>query len=230
MTSHKSDVAIVGGAAAGLSAALVLARARRRVVVLDAGSPRNAPAAHMHNFLSRDGMPPAELLAAGRAEVLGYGAEIVSATAVGVENTSTGFDVALDRGNSVVARRLLIATGLTDQLPEVPGLRERWGRDVLHCPYCHGYEVGDQPVGVLGSGPRSVHQALLVRQLSPDVVLTSAACQGQHLRAAVGRRQPWHRTRGRHAPRNHRLHQPEERPDPHASGGRNRGGAAPAGA
>jgi thioredoxin reductase len=170
MTSHKSDVAIVGGGAAGLSAALVLARDRRRVVVLDAGSPRNAPAAHMHNFLSRDGMPPAELLAAGRAEVVGYGGQIVSATVVGVESTSTGFDVALDRGGSVVARRLLIATGLTDRLPEVPGLRERWGRDVLHCPYCHGYEVRDQPLAVLASGPRSVQQALLVRQLSPDVV------------------------------------------------------------
>ncbi|HET6318139.1 MAG TPA: NAD(P)/FAD-dependent oxidoreductase, partial [Chloroflexota bacterium] len=170
MTSDKYDVAIVGGGAAGLSAALVLARARRRVVVLDAGNPRNAPAAHMHNFLSRDGMPPAELLSAGRAEVVGYGAEIASAAVVRAENTPSGFDVTLDRGNSVAARRLLIATGLTDQLPEIPGLRERWGRDVLHCPYCHGYEVRDQPVAVLGSGPRSVHQALLVRQLSADVL------------------------------------------------------------
>ena len=169
MTSHNYDVAIVGGGAAGLSAALVLARSRRRVVVLDAGSPRNAPAAHMHNFLSRDGTPPAELLAVGRAEVLGYGAEIVSATVAGVEATPTGFGVTLDGGSSVAARRLLIATGLTDELPPVPGVRERWGRDVLHCPYCHGYEVRDQALGVLGTGPRSVHQALLVRQLSPDV-------------------------------------------------------------
>jgi thioredoxin reductase (NADPH) len=170
MTSHNYHVAIVGGGAAGLSAALVLARSRRKVVIVDAGKPRNAPAKHMHNFLSRDGMPPSELLAVGRAEVLGYGAEIVSATVIRLETTTTGFDVMLDSGGTLAARRLLIATGLTDDLPDVPGVRERWGRDVLHCPYCHGYEVRDQPLGVLGTGPRSVHQALLVRQLSPDVV------------------------------------------------------------
>jgi thioredoxin reductase len=170
MTSQRYDVAIGGGGAAGLSAALVLARARRRVVVLDAGSPRNALAAHMHNYLSRDGMPPAELLAVGRAEVLGYGGEIVSATVARVEATPTGFSVTLDDGSTLAARRLLIATGLTDELPDLPGLRERWGRDVLHCPYCHGYEVRDQALGVLGTGPRSVHQALLVRQVSSDVV------------------------------------------------------------
>jgi thioredoxin reductase len=124
----------------------------------------------MHNFLSRDGTPPAELLAAGRAEILGYGAELISATADRVETTSAGFEISLDSGRRLAARRLLIATGLTDQLPDLPGVREQWGRDVLHCPYCHGYEVRDQPLGVLGSGPRSVHQALLVRQLSPDVV------------------------------------------------------------
>src|ERR671930_817773 len=104
MTSHKYDVAIVGGGAAGLSAALVLARARRRVVVLDAGNPRNAPAAHMRNFLSRDGTPPAELLALGRAEVLGYGAEIVPARVSGVKATPTGFRVTLDRASSLNAR------------------------------------------------------------------------------------------------------------------------------
>jgi len=134
MTFDNYEVAIVGGGAAGLSAALVLARARRRVVVLDAGKPRNAPATHMHNFPSRDGMPPGELLAVGRAEVLGYGAEIVLATAVRVLTTSTGFDIVLDSGRTLAARRLLIATGLTDELPEVPGVRERWARDVLHAP------------------------------------------------------------------------------------------------
>ena len=170
MTTHKYDVAIVGGGAAGLSAALVLTRARRRVVVVDASNPRNAPAAHMHNFLSRDGMPPAELLEVGRAEIRGYGAEIVGATVVRLQSTSTAIEVGLDNGRTVVARRVLLATGLTDQLPDVPGVRERWGRDVLHCPYCHGYEVRDQALGVLGSGPKSVHQALLVSQLSSDVV------------------------------------------------------------
>jgi thioredoxin reductase len=124
----------------------------------------------MHNFLSRDGMPPTKLLAVARAEVLRYGAEIISATAIRLLTTSIGFEVVLDNGRTLSARRLLIATGLTDQLPELPGLQERWGRDVLHCPYCHGYEVRDQPLAVLGCGPKSVQQALLVRQLSPDVV------------------------------------------------------------
>jgi thioredoxin reductase len=170
MYQQQYDVAIVGGGAAGLSAALVLARSRRRVVVLDSGSPRNAPAAHMHNFLSRDGLPPAELLSTGRSEVRGYGGEIVSGTVDQVESTSAGFCLRLEDGSTIAARRLLIATGLTDELPDVPGVRERWGRDVLHCPYCHGYEVRDQALGVLGTGPKSVHQALLVRQLSRDVV------------------------------------------------------------
>ena len=170
MDGHMYDVAIVGGGAAGLSAALVLGRARRSVVVLDAGRPRNAPAAHMHGFLSRDGMPPSELLATGRAEVRGYGGEIISGTVRGVDAVQAGFSVRLVDGRRVAARRLLVTTGLTDELPDVPGLAERWARDVLHCPYCHGYEVRDRPLGVLATVPKSVHQALLVRQWSADVI------------------------------------------------------------
>ncbi|NUT35127.1 MAG: NAD(P)/FAD-dependent oxidoreductase [Hamadaea sp.] len=166
------DVVVVGGGAAGLNAALVLARARRKVTVIDAGEPRNAPAAHMHGFLSRDGMPPAELLAVGRAEVTGYGGEILSGR---VAKVAPGFTVTLDDGREVQARRVLVATGLWDELPETPGVRERWGADVVHCPYCHGYEVRDQAIGVLGNPAAmpggSVHQALLVRQWSADVVL-----------------------------------------------------------
>ena len=173
MQSQLYDVAVVGGGAAGLNAALVLARARRRVVVLDAGRPRNAPAAHVHGFLSRDGMPPGELLAAGRSEVRGYGGEVVAAAVRGVEQTGSHFELSLDDGRVVAARRLLVATGLTDELPDVPGLRERWGRDVLHCPYCHGYEVRDRPLGVLARSPMSVHQALLLPHWSPDVVFFS---------------------------------------------------------
>ena len=164
----ECDVVVVGGGAAGLSAALVLVRARRMVVVVDAGAPRNAPAAHMHGFLSRDGMPPRELLAAGRAEVAGYGGSLIDDTVVGVE---PGFHVRLAGGSSLGARRVLVATGLRDELPDIPGVRERWGRDLLHCPYCHGYEVRDQPLGVLGGSPEAVQHALLVRQWSPDVVL-----------------------------------------------------------
>jgi thioredoxin reductase len=162
------DVVVVGGGPAGLSAALVLLRARRTVAVVDAGGPRNAPAAHMHGFLSRDGLPPHDLLVAGRAEVSGYGGTLVDDTVVGVE---PGFHVRLASASPLRARRILIATGLRDELPDLPGVRERWGRDLLHCPYCHGYEVRDRPFGVLGGSPEAVQHALLVRQWSPDVVL-----------------------------------------------------------
>ena len=161
-------VVVVGGGAVGLSAALVLARARRTVAVVDAGGPRNAPAAHMHGFLSRDGLPPHDLVAAGRAEVAGYGGSLIDDTVVDV---APGFHVRLAGGSSLHARRILVATGLRDELPDIPGVRERWGRDLLHCPYCHGYEVRDQPLGVLGGSPEVVQHALLERQWSPDIVL-----------------------------------------------------------
>jgi thioredoxin reductase (NADPH) len=164
------DVVVIGGGAAGLSGALALVRARRRVLVIDDGTPRNAPAGQVHNFLTRDGTPPGEVLAAGRAEVAGYGGELVSGTVTAAERAGDQFRVVLgDR--TVLARRLLVTTGLVDELPEVAGLAARWGRDVLHCPYCHGWEVRDQAIGVLASGPMAVHQALLFRQLSDDVTL-----------------------------------------------------------
>ena len=162
------DVLVVGGGAAGLSAALVLLRARRTVVLVDSGAPRNAPAEHMHGFLSRDGMPPRDLLAEGRSEVTGYGGTLVDDTVVSVE---PGFEVRLAEAAPLSARRLVVATGLRDELPDIPGVRERWGRDLLHCPYCHGYEVRDRPLGVLGATPDAVDHALLVRQWSPDVTL-----------------------------------------------------------
>jgi thioredoxin reductase len=160
------DVVVVGGGAAGLSSALVLGRARRRIAVVDAGAPRNAPAAHMQGFLSRDGMSPADLLEAGRAEATGYGVELIGDTVVAIE---PGFVVRLAGGRALEARRILVSTGAHDELPEIPMVRERWGRDLLHCPYCHGWEVRDQPIGVLGTEPGSVQHALLVRQWSDDV-------------------------------------------------------------
>lgn len=163
------EVIVLGGGAAGLSGALMLARSRRSVVVIDAGAPRNAPAEGVHGLLARDGMAPAELLARGRAEVRGYGGHVVTGQVTAVARDSSGFTVTLTGGTTVRALRLLVATGLVDGLPDVPGLRARWGRDVLHCPYCHGWEVRDQAIGVLASGPMSVHQALLFRQLSAHV-------------------------------------------------------------
>lgn len=167
METESYDVAIIGGGAAGLSAALVLGRARRRVVVVDAGEPRNAPAAHMQGFLSRDGTPPADLLRAGRAEVRRYGVEIVEDRVV---DATVGFVLQLAAARTVKARQVLLATGAVDELPDVVGARERWGRDVLHCPYCHGWEVRDQPIGVLATGPGSVAHAHLLRQWTDDVI------------------------------------------------------------
>ena len=171
------DVVVAGGGAAGLNGALMLARSRRTVVVIDAGDPRNAPAAGVHGLLARDGMPPAELLERGRAEVRRYGGQVVPGEIRDVTRDGGGFTVTLAGGRTVSARRLLVATGLADELPDIPGLRARWGRDVVHCPYCHGWEVRDQAIGVLATGPRSVHQALLFRQLSDDVVFFSHTAQ-----------------------------------------------------
>ncbi len=173
MTDNKTneyDVVVVGGGAAGLSAALVLGRSRRSVAVVDSGQPRNAPAAGVHGFLTRDGMPPSELVRVGRMEVQGYGGHLITAEVEAVGRDGDRITVQLAGGRTLSARRLLVATGLVDELPAVPGLRERWGTDVLHCPYCHGWEVRDRPIAVLASSPMSVHQTLMFRQLSDDVV------------------------------------------------------------
>ncbi|MEU6480444.1 NAD(P)/FAD-dependent oxidoreductase [Streptomyces sp. NPDC047017] len=164
------DVIVIGGGAGGLNAALVLARARRPVAVVDAGEPRNAPAAHMHSFLSRDGVPPLTVLETGRAEVARYGAALVRGR---VDEVAPGADgrylVRLDGGATLTARHVVLATGLRDTLPEIPGVQAMWGKDVHFCPYCHGYEVRDRPIVVLGVHPASAGQALLLRQWSRDV-------------------------------------------------------------
>lgn len=168
---QRYDVVVIGGGAAGLSGALTLGRARRSVLVIDAGEPRNAPADGVHNYLGREGTPPGELLATGRGEVRRYGGEIVTGRVATAERDGDGFRVVLDDGGEVRAARLLVTTGLVDELPEVPGLAALWGSDVLHCPYCHGWEVRDQAVGVLGTGPAAVHQALMWRQWTKSVTL-----------------------------------------------------------
>jgi thioredoxin reductase len=173
-TQDQYDVVVIGGGAAGLGGALMLTRSRRSVVVVDGGQPRNAPAAGVHGYLTRDGMPPAELVRTGRLEVEGYGGRILDGQVDQVSRDGDGrLVVALADGRTLTGRRLLVATGLVDELPDVPGVQERWGRDVIHCPYCHGFEVRDQPIAVLASGPMSVHQALLFRQLSDDVTYLS---------------------------------------------------------
>ncbi|ONI87831.1 thioredoxin reductase [Actinosynnema sp. ALI-1.44] len=168
------DVVVVGGGAAGLSGALVLARSRRSVVVIDSGSPRFTPAANIHGLVSQDGITPAEWLERGRSDVLRHGGEVVHGTVEAVAG-GTGFAVTLADYRTIFTRRLLVTTGLTDELPGIPGLWDRWGRDVLHCPYCHGWEVRDQAIGVLATGPLSVYQASLFRQWSDDVTFFSHA-------------------------------------------------------
>lgn len=170
------DVVVIGGGAAGLNGALMLARSRRTVVVVDGGAPRNAPAAAMHGFIGLDGTPPLELLDTARRQVRSYGGRIVLGEVVAAhpdEPAPDGdlrFTVALADAGTITARRVLIATGLRDVLPDVPGLARHWGHSVVHCPYCHGWEVRDEPIGVLATGPASVHHALLFRQLSDDLV------------------------------------------------------------
>jgi thioredoxin reductase len=163
------DVVIIGGGPAGLSAALSLGRVRRSVLVIDAGEPRNAPAARAgaHGILGREGISPLELLRLGREEVLAYGVRVADARVADARRDGDGFSVVTQNGERARSRRVLVTTGLTDHLPDVPGLAERWGRDVLHCVYCHGWEVRDTAIGVLGS----FHQALLFRQMSRDVTL-----------------------------------------------------------
>ena len=171
-TAHDSqaDAIIVGGGVAGLSAAVALGRSRRSVVVVDSGDPRNAPAAHSHNYLTRDGESPLELVRLGRDEARHYGARIIENSALSATRTESGFEVTLADGSVVHGRRLLVTTGLTDVLPDIPGLAERWGRDVLHCPYCHGWEVRGQAIGIIGSA-MSGHQAQMWRQLSESVTV-----------------------------------------------------------
>ncbi|MFD3519246.1 NAD(P)/FAD-dependent oxidoreductase, partial [Streptomyces sp. NPDC058653] len=170
------DAVVIGGGAAGLSGALMLARSRRSVIVIDGGAPRNAPAGGVHGLLGREGVPPAELLRRGREEVRGYGGRVVAGHVVSTVPSAPSaggdprFTVTPADGDAVRARRLLVATGLRDVLPDVPGLARHWGHGVVHCPYCHGWEVRDAPIGVLAVGPASVHHALLFRQLTDDLV------------------------------------------------------------
>ena len=174
------DTIIIGGGVAGLSAALMLGRARRRVLVIDAGQPRNRFATHMHAVLGHEGIDPAELLRIGRADASAFGVDFADASVTRVEDVSEdqgsgdqgsgNLTVTTDDGTSYSTRSLILATGITDRLLDVPGLAEHWGTSVLHCPYCHGWEVRDRRLGVLATSPMTLHQVQLLRQWSDDVV------------------------------------------------------------
>jgi thioredoxin reductase len=184
------DVAVIGGSAAGLAAALQIARQRRSVIVVDAGEPRNAPAAHMHGYLGHEGLPPSGLTSIGRAEVRGYGGEVLDGRATEVtRNTDGRFRVALTGGHSLVARRVLAATGLVDELPAIDGVAEHWGHDVVHCPFCHGYEIRDLPTVQIVTQPLGLHSALLFRHLTEQFTVVlhdwpdDVPAEADHLRA-----------------------------------------------
>lgn len=167
------DVVIIGGGAAGLSAALILTRARRTVTVVDAGQPRNGPAAGAHGLLGNEGINPFELLAKGRAEVQAYGAEIMQDQVVDARPDGDTYVVSLASGHQLGARELVIASGVRDVLPDIDGLYDRWGRDVVHCPYCHGWEIRDQTLGIIATSDMSAYQAILFHHWSHNITLFS---------------------------------------------------------
>lgn len=167
------DVIVVGGGFAGLSAAMQLARARRSVLVVDAGLPRNRFAEASHGFLGQDGKAPARIMREAACQVAAYPTvEIVQGEVLDAQTTPEGFSVTLAGGRRAQARRLILATGVADILPDLPGLKERWGASVLHCPYCHGYEHRDRPLGVLAGHPMSAHQAAMIPDWGPTTLFT----------------------------------------------------------
>lgn len=189
--SSQTDVLIVGGSFAGLSAALVLGRSRRTVQVLDAGQPANRQTPHSHSFLTRDGEPPAQLAAVARAQALAYPTvRLQTATAVHVTREAGGFAVTTAEGEVFGTSRLLLATGVADQLPDLPGFAECWGISVLHCPYCHGYEVRDGALGVLANGDVAFEFSRLIFNWSRNLTLftNGPATLSPDQREALGQR------------------------------------------
>ena len=166
------DAVIIGGGSAGLSAALVLGRATRRVLLVSCGPPRNQPAHAAHNFFTRDGTPPEELLRIGREQLRPYRVEVRDECATDIRRHDGGFGVQLASGE-VLTRGIVLATGVRDRLPEIPGIEELWGVGVFHCPYCHGWEVAGQPLAILARGEQALHLARLIRGWTEDLILFS---------------------------------------------------------
>ncbi len=177
MSRAEYDVAIVGGASAGLAAALTLGRTNRTTVVFDTGEPRNKPAAHAHNMFTRDGTPPMELLAIGRQQLLQYSSvELHNERVVSAEKSGNRFTIETASNSVYSVRRVILATGVRDILPDIPGMSGLWGSKIVHCPYCHGWELRNTPVALIANGDAALHLATLVRNLNSDlVVLTNGA-------------------------------------------------------
>lgn len=166
------DVVVVGGGVAGLNAALMLGRARRHVLVLDGGTPRNTPAQHAHGYLSRDGVPPLELLRLAREELSAYSnVEVLSGEVASAVAQASGFHLRTNDGQSIEARKVILATGVVDVLQSIPGIAELWGNGLHHCPYCHGWEVSDKPWAVLGDAPMIFDRVALYRGWASEIVV-----------------------------------------------------------
>lgn len=170
------DVVIIGGSFAGLAAAMQLVRTRKKVVVIDANSPRNRFADASHGIFCLDGKTPAEIRATALAQLRAYPTfELIEDNANAIEPSGDGFMATAERGQSLTAKRVILAMGITDKLPDIPGVQERWGKTVIHCPYCHGYELSDRTLGVLATSEMSFHQAAMI----PDWGATTLFTQGQ---------------------------------------------------
>jgi thioredoxin reductase len=173
LQTNGFDAIVVGGSVAGLSAALLLGRACKRVLVCDSGKPRNQIAHASHNYFSRDGIAPADLLQIGREQLQPYDVEIRQGEVIDAENLGKHFQVTLSNGDQFLGRKLLLATGMKDTLPSIEGFAELWGNSVFHCPYCHGWEVRDQPLAIYGKGEAAFEQAFMLTGWSRDLVLCS---------------------------------------------------------
>ncbi|WP_428428328.1 NAD(P)/FAD-dependent oxidoreductase [Pararhizobium sp.] len=170
----QQDAIIIGGGFAGLAAAYILARARRHVTIIDSGTPRNRFAAHSHGVLALDGKSGLEILTEARAQLAAYPTvTFIEGEADSAEGVIDDFHVSVAGHGSIAARRLLLANGIEDRLPDIPGLAERWGKTVLHCPYCHGYEIGGGPIGVLATQPMSAHQGAVVADWGDVTLFTN---------------------------------------------------------
>lgn len=170
--SNTFETIIIGGSYAGLSAAMTLGRARRKVLLIDSGNPCNRQSPYSHNFLTRDGEKPCDITAVAKEQVLQYPTvRFLSAKAVSAEKNDGFFRIQTDNGQSYNGQKLLFATGLTDILPDMPGFAECWGVSILHCPYCHGYEVSDQPTGILGNGELAFEMAKTIAQWTGDITI-----------------------------------------------------------
>lgn len=172
MKNTQFEVAIIGGASAGLSAALSLGRSARKTVVFDTGAPRNKPAAHAQNIFTRDGTPPLELLAIGREQLRKYpSVEIRAEKIVAAEKEGELFLLTTTGGDAYLVRKVILATGVADQLPAIPGIRELWGNKAIHCPYCHGWETKDGPAAIIGNDAGVVHQAPVILNLNKELTI-----------------------------------------------------------